>query len=45
MDTHTPTARASVFEDSFGRRHHAVLAGGEPFEVLELRGEFSSAAF
>jgi serine/threonine protein kinase len=34
-----------MFEDALGTRHHADAGGGEPLEVLELRGEFGSEAF
>jgi hypothetical protein len=32
-----------VFEDGFGKRHHAVGPGGEPLEVIELRDDFAAA--
>jgi serine/threonine protein kinase len=47
MDTataHTPAPRRAVFEDGFGKRHHALGPGGEPLEVLEFRDEFGAAA-
>ena len=45
MDTgssHTPVPRRSVFEDGFGKRHHAVGPGGEPLEVLEFAEHFTA---
>jgi PEGA domain-containing protein len=48
MDTataRTPALQRAVFEDAFGKRHHAAAPGGEPLEVLELREEFCSALF
>ncbi|HEY5618318.1 MAG TPA: PEGA domain-containing protein [Vicinamibacterales bacterium] len=45
MDTgssHTPAPRRSVFEDGFGKRHHAVGPGGEPLEVLEFKDELTA---
>jgi hypothetical protein len=34
--------RRSVFEDGFGKRHHAVGPGGEPLEVLEFAEHFTA---
>ena len=48
MDTataRTPALQRAVFEDAFGKRHHAAAPGGEPLEVLELREEFCTASF
>ena len=42
--THTPAPRRAVFEDGFGKRHHAVGPGGEPLEVLEFKDDLTSAA-
>ena len=40
---HTPAPRRAVFEDGFGKRHHAVGPGGEPLEVIEFRDDFAAA--
>ena len=41
--THTPAPRRAVFEDGFGKRHHAVGPGGEPLEVLEFKDDLTIA--
>jgi serine/threonine protein kinase len=45
MPPSTPALRRAVFEDGFGKRHHAKAPSGELLEVLELRPELATDAF
>jgi hypothetical protein len=45
MPPSTPALRRAVFEDGFGKRHHAKAPSGELLEVLELRQELATEGF
>jgi cation transport regulator ChaB len=45
MPPSTPALRRAVFEDGFGKRHHAKAPSGELLEVLELRQELATDGF